>query len=109
MEHTFFPSGTDKHQAGGIDEVAEVEDKVDAGEHGHRHALVPGAKPMSTATRVGPLLGAALPGVKVEDRPDDSCRQVEDNGQHGVRRQEAGEGEWQAAGAFAHTEHDDGG
>lgn len=50
-----------------------------------------------------------MPGVKVEDRPDDGGRQVEDDGQHGVRRQEFGEGEGQAAGALAHAEHDDGG
>lgn len=64
---------------------------------------------MSTTAGVGPLLGASLPGVKVEDRPDDGSRQVEDDSQHGVRRQKAGEGEWQAAGALPHTEHDDGG
>lgn len=103
------PSGADKHQAGGIDKVAQVEDEVDASKHSHRHALVPWAEPASTATGVGPLLGAALLGVKVEDGPNDGGRQVEDDGQHGVRRQEAGKGEGQTTGALAHAEHDDGG
>lgn len=64
-------SGADKHQAGGVDEVSQVENKVDPGEHGHRHALVPSAQANRGAAIVGSLFLAAIMGVKVEDRPDD--------------------------------------
>lgn len=100
-------SGADEHQAGRVDEISQVEDEVDGGEHGHRHALVPHAQPHRRAAVGRPVFGAAVLGVEVEDRPDDGRRQVEDDGQQGVGRQEAGKREGEAAGALADAEQDD--
>lgn len=101
-------SSANKHQAGGVDQVGQVEDEVDSSEHGHRHELIPHTEPQRTAAIVGPLFRSAMLWVKVEDGPDDGCWQIEDHGQQGVGRQEAGKREGEAAGALADTEQDDG-
>lgn len=102
-----LPSGVDEHQPGGVDHVGQVKDEVDAGEHGHGHALIPDTQPRS-ATAGRPLLDPAVLRVELEYGPDDGGGQVEDHGQEGVARQETGEGEGEAAGALADAEHDDG-
>lgn len=101
------PSSVDKHQASGIDQVTQVKDEVDTGEHSHCHALIPRAQPVSAAW-VGPLFRSTVVGVKVEDGPDDGGRQIEDHSQHGIGRQEAGKWEGETAGALTDTEYDDG-
>lgn len=101
-------SSADKHQAGGVDQVGQVKDEVDPREHGHRHELIPTAQPQLGVAVVGPVFWPAVLGVKVEDGPDDGRWQVEDHGQQGVARQEAREGEGEAAGALAYAEQDDG-
>lgn len=102
-----LPSSADKHQAGGVDQVHQVEDEVDSSEHSHRHELIPNAQPQHAAATVGPLFRSAMLGVKVEDGPDNGCWQIEDHGQQGIGRQEASKREGEAAGALTDTEHDD--
>lgn len=115
LEYTVRPppssrlSGADEHQAGGVDEVGQVEEEVDGGEHGHCHVLVPLAQPYPRAAGGGSGFRAAVLGVEVEDGPDDGRRQVEDDGQQGVARQEARKREGQAVGALADAEQDDDG
>lgn len=99
----------DKHQAGGVDQVCQVEDEVNSSEHGHSHHLIPSTHPQSATTTWRPLFRSAMLGVKVEDWPDNRCWQIEDHSQHGIGRQEAGEREGEATGALANTEHDDAG
>lgn len=104
----FFPtSSADKHQAGGVDQVGQVEDEVDPREHSNRHQLVPTAQAHVGVAMARPIFRAAVLGVKVEDGPDDGRRQVEDHGQQGVGGEEASEGEGQAAGALADAQQDD--
>lgn len=79
-----LPSSADKHQAGGVDQVGQVEDEVDSSEHGHRHDLIPHTQAQHAAAVGGPVFRSAMLGVKVEDGPDDGCWQVEDHGQQGV-------------------------
>lgn len=102
-----FPSSTDKHQAGGINQVDQVEDEVDTSEHSHCQALIPVTQPQPAAAFVGPLFRSTMLRIKVEDGPDNGCRQIEDHGQQSVGRQEPGKWEGEAAGALTDTEHDD--
>lgn len=102
-----LPSSADEHQSGGVDQVGQVQDEVNGGEHGHGHALIPSAQ-AQVAAAGGPLLYPAVLRVKLEYGPDNGSRQVEDHGQESVGRQETGEREGEAAGALADAEHDDG-
>lgn len=102
-----LPSSADKHQAGGVDQVGQVEDEVDSGEHSHRHDLIPHTQPRCGGAAAAPLFCSAVLGVKVEDRPDDGRWQIEDHSQQGIGRQEAGKWEGEAAGALSHAEQND--
>lgn len=103
-----LPSSADKHQAGGVDQVGQVEDEVNGSQHSHRHEPIPHAEPQGVAASGGPLFRSAMLGVKVEDGPDNGCWQIEDHGQQGIGGQEAGKREGEAAGALAYAEQDDG-
>lgn len=67
----FFYSGANKHQAGGVDEVDQVEDEVDTGEHRHRHRLIPDTQAQRAGAVVRPIFVSAVLGVKVVDGPED--------------------------------------
>lgn len=103
-----LPSSADKHQAGGVDQVGQVEDEVDSGEHGYRHELIPNAQPLRAAATAWPVFCSVVLGVKVEYGPDDGCWQIEGHSQQGIGRQKAGKWEGKAAGALSYAEQNDG-
>uniref|UniRef100_A0AAY4A5M1 Uncharacterized protein n=1 Tax=Denticeps clupeoides TaxID=299321 RepID=A0AAY4A5M1_9TELE len=59
------------------------------------------------ATIAGPGGGAPVVPVELENGPDDGGGEVHYDGHRGVRGQEAGEGEGQAACALAHAQDND--
>lgn len=101
------PSSIDKHQAGGVDQVGQVKDEVNASEHGHGHTLIPNTQPHAAAAG-RPLFNSTVLRVKLEDGPDNGSGQIEDHGQKSIARQKTGKREGEAASALADTEHDDG-
>lgn len=100
-------SSTDKHQAGGVDQVGQVKDEINASEHSHGHTLIPNTQPR-TAAAGRPLFNSTVLRVKLEYGPDNGSRQIEDHGQKSIGRQETGKREGETASALADTEHDDG-
>lgn len=103
------PSSADKHQASGVDEVSQVEDEVDRGEHSHRHRLIPHTQPKACIAVGRPLLLSSMLRVKVEDGPDDGCGQIKDHSQQGVGWQEASEREGEVARQLSNAQQDDAG
>lgn len=101
------PSSADKHQTGGVDQVDQVKDEINAREHSHSHTLIPDTQPR-TATAGRPLLNSTVLWVKLEYGPDNGSRQIEDHGQESVGGQETGKREGETASALTDAEHDDG-
>lgn len=86
-------SGSDKHQPGSIGQVSEVKQEVEGSEHRH-------------SDQFWHIVASVLVlFVKLEHGPNDGSGQVHDNRQEPVSWQELGEGDGEAAGALAHTQH----
>lgn len=85
-------SDADEHQSGAVGQIGEVQQEVETGEDGHGDQFCLVSPP-------------AVLLVKLKNGPEDGGRQVHDDGQEPVGRQELGEGYGEAASALSHAQH----